>query len=85
MDWCPAGRQGGAVIAQHLSAVRWNIVLPPLAVVVLPVAWGRDLPVLAVAVVAVVLAAAVLAACTTARSSRSGWANRSDRWCSPSR
>ena len=40
----------------------WRFVVPPAALVVLAAAWGRDLPTLVLAVVAVVLGAAVLAA-----------------------
>lgn len=44
------------------SLLSWTTVLPPLALVVLAAAWGRDLPPVLVAVVAAVLAGVVLAA-----------------------
>ncbi|HEU0101725.1 MAG TPA: ionic transporter y4hA [Mycobacteriales bacterium] len=40
----------------------WNVLLPPAALVALAAVWGRDLPGLLVAVVALVLGGAVLAA-----------------------
>ena len=42
--------------------VAWTSVAPPLAIVVLAVSWGRELPAVVAAVVGVVLASAVLAA-----------------------
>jgi Ca2+:H+ antiporter len=45
-----------------LTRIRWTAVLPPLGVLVLAASWGRDLPGLLVAVVAVLLGGAVLAA-----------------------
>ncbi|MFG2001305.1 calcium:proton antiporter [Spirillospora sp. NPDC048911] len=43
-------------------AGRWEVLVPALALVALAVTWGRDLPGLAVAVVALLLAGSVLAA-----------------------
>ena len=43
-------------------ALYWKTALPPVGLVVLVAAWGRDLPALATAVLAVILGAAVLAA-----------------------
>jgi len=42
--------------------VSWNVLLPPVALLALVAVWGRDLPGVLVAVVAVVLGGAVLAA-----------------------
>ena len=44
------------------AAKRWVVVVPVLALVVLALTWGRDLPVLLVGLVALVLGGAVLAA-----------------------
>ena len=46
----------------HRRVLSWNIVLPPFSLVAMAAVWGRELPPLAVAAVAVVLAGAVLAA-----------------------
>lgn len=40
----------------------WRFLAPPVAILVLAASWGRDLPALLLAVIAVVLGAAVLAA-----------------------
>ncbi|WP_329133187.1 calcium:proton antiporter [Streptomyces sp. NBC_00670] len=50
------------IVRSRALATRWTTVVPLLAVVLLALTWGRDLPGPAVALVTVVLAGAVLAA-----------------------
>ena len=54
-DRAPAGRE-------RLASVRWTLVVPPLAVVVLALTWGRDLGWAPNVVVGAILAGAVLSA-----------------------
>ncbi|HEX6444035.1 MAG TPA: hypothetical protein VF053_03025 [Streptosporangiales bacterium] len=50
------------MVSRHSLLDRWTVVVPVLAAVVLALVWGRSLPTVLVAVVAVVLAGAVLGA-----------------------
>ncbi len=73
--------------AGNRSLLQWSTVMPVVALLALGLTWGRDLGPVLVGLIAVVLAAAVLAAYTTPRWSRTGWVSRSGRWSwrSPSR
>lgn len=61
---------------------QWTIWVPLVAVVALAVAWGRDLPGFAVALVALCLAGAVLAAVHHAEVIAHRVGSPSDHWCS---
>lgn len=60
MSRSAGARRRTGVILSRLPA--WNAVLPPVGLLALAAAWGRSLPAVVVALVAIVLAGAVLAA-----------------------
>lgn len=63
----------------------WTFAVPVLAVLVLIVTWGRNLPGPVIVVVALLLGGAVLAAVHHAEVVAHRVGSRTGRWCSPSR